>query len=197
MCPRLCTHAGLTRASRVPHARLTRALRAPQVVHEASGLPFKSVDFAVPEVFVGGLLGGMLVFVFAGLCCQAVGKCAADVVQEVRLRPCAPWAATLCAPGCDPARPRLRPCAPQVRRQFAEKPGIIDGSQLPDYSKCVSIVAAASLKEMRKPGLLALGLPVFVGFFFRVLGGLQGKPLLGPMVLAGMLITATICGTPP
>mmetsp|Transcript_22844 Transcript_22844/g.54307 ORF Transcript_22844/g.54307 Transcript_22844/m.54307 type:complete len:241 (-) Transcript_22844:243-965(-) len=136
---------------------------APQVVHEASGLPFKSVDFAVPEVFVGGLLGGMLVFVFAGLCCQAVGKCAADVVQE-------------------------------VRRQFAEKPGIIDGSQLPDYNKCVSIVATASLKEMRKPGLLALGLPVFVGFFFRVLGGLQGKPLLGPMVLAGMLITATICG---
>jgi len=133
------------------------------VVHEASGLPFKSVDFAVPEVFVGGLLGGMLVFVFAGLCCQAVGNCAADVVQE-------------------------------VRRQFAEKPGIIDGSQLPDYSKCVSIVAAASLKEMRKPGLLALGLPIFVGSFFRVLGGLQGKPLLGPMVLAGMLMVATICG---
>ena len=77
------------------------------VVHEASGLPFKSVDFAVPEVFVGGLMGGMLVFVFAGLCCQAVGNCAADVVQE-------------------------------VRQQFAEKPGIMDGSQLPDYSKCAS-----------------------------------------------------------
>jgi len=133
------------------------------VVHEASGLPFKSVDFAVPEVFVGGLMGGMLVFVFAGLCCQAVGNCAADVVQE-------------------------------VRQQFAEKPGIMDGSQLPDYSKCVSIVAAASLKEMRKPGLLALGLPIFVGTFFRLFGGLQGKPLLGPMVLAGMLMVATICG---
>ena len=43
-------------------------------------------------------------------------------------------------------------------------------------------------------GLLALGLPIFVGTFFRLLGGLQGKPLLGPMVLAGMLMVATICG---
>ena len=99
---------------------------------------------------------------------------------------------------CDPAAVfRGCSCIPracQVRRQFAEKPGIMDGSQLPDYNKCVSIVAAASLKEMRKPGLLALGLPIFVGFAFRFLGGLQGKPLLGPMVLAGMLMVATITG---
>ena len=133
------------------------------LVHEASGLPFRQVDFATPEVFVGGLMGGMLVFVFAGLCCQAVGNCAADVVVE-------------------------------VRRQFDEKPGIMDGSQLPDYNKCVSIVAAASLKEMRRPGMLALGLPILVGFAFRFFGALQSKPLLGPMVLAGMLMVATTTG---
>ena len=55
-----------------------------ELVEEESGVPFKSVDFAVPEVFVGGLFGGMLVFTFSGMACQAVGVCAQDVVTEVR-----------------------------------------------------------------------------------------------------------------
>mmetsp|Transcript_28133 Transcript_28133/g.59150 ORF Transcript_28133/g.59150 Transcript_28133/m.59150 type:complete len:284 (+) Transcript_28133:1-852(+) len=133
------------------------------VVHEQSDLPFSTVDFAVPEVFVGGLFGGMLVFVFSGLAIQAVGKCAQDVVEE-------------------------------VRQQFAERPGIMDGSQKPDYNRCVAIVTKASLSEMRKPGALALLLPIGTGFVFRGVGALQGKPLLGPQVLAGFLMVATICG---
>ena len=133
------------------------------VVQDVSGLPFKSVDFAIPAVFVGGLFGGMLVFAFSGLAIQAVGKCAQDVVNEVRL-------------------------------QFAERPGIMDGSQKPDYTRCVAIVTAAALAEMRKPGLLALTLPIAVGFVFRFVGSLQGRPLLGPTVLAGFLMVATITG---
>ena len=133
-----------------------------ELVEEESGVPFKSVDFAVPEVFVGGLFGGMLVFTFSGMACQAVGVCAQDVVTE-------------------------------VRRQFALG-GIMEGTRKPDYSACVSIVAAAALKEMRKPAALALCLPVSVGFIFRVVGSFQGKPLLGPMVLAGLLMVATITG---
>ena len=133
------------------------------VVQEQSGLPFKTVDFATPEVFVGGLLGGMLVFAFSGLAIQAVGKCAQDVVAE-------------------------------VRAQFAERPGIMDGSQKPDYTRCVAIVTKAALQEMKKPGLLALSLPVAVGFTFRLVGSAQHKPLLGPTVLAGFLMVSTITG---
>jgi len=133
------------------------------MVQEQSGLPFKVVDFAIPEVFVGGLFGGMLVFVFSGMAMQAVGKCAQDVVTEVRL-------------------------------QFAEYPGIMDGTQKPDYNRCVAIVTAAALKEMRKPGALALCFPITVGFVFRIVGSLQGKPLLGPQVMAGLLMTATTTG---
>jgi len=133
------------------------------VVQEQSGLPFKVVDFAIPEVFVGGLFGGMLVFVFSGMAMQAVGTCAQDVVTE-------------------------------VRRQFAEKPGIMDGTQKPDYNRCVAIVTKAALNEMRKPGALALFFPIAVGFVFRVIGSLQGKPLLGPMVVAGLLMSATTTG---
>ena len=176
------------------------------VVQDQSGLPFKIVDFATPEVwlhtfdassltrtrhiahlpspaypplsfppptahpstrrpqvFVGGLLGAMLVFAFSGLAIQAVGKCAQDVVTE-------------------------------VRAQFAERPGIMDGTQKPDYARCVAIVTKASLSEMKRPGLLALSLPVTVGFTFRCIGSLQHKPLLGPQVLAGFLMVATITG---
>ena len=52
----------------------------------------------------------------------------------------------------------------QVRRQFAERPGIMDGSQKPDYARCVSIVAEAALSEMRAPGALALFFPILQRF---------------------------------
>ena len=70
----------------------------------------------------------------------------------------------------------------------------MDGSQKPDYTRCVSIVTKAALQEMKKPGLLALGVPISVGFAFRLIGSLQHKPLLGPTVLAGFLMVATITG---
>lgn len=51
---------------------------------EFSGRPFKTVDIAVPEVLVGGLIGSMIIFYFTGLSVAAVGKTAHDVVTEVR-----------------------------------------------------------------------------------------------------------------
>lgn len=51
---------------------------------EFSGLPFKSVDIATPEVFVGGLIGSMMIFFFTGLAIAAVGRTAHEVVIEVR-----------------------------------------------------------------------------------------------------------------
>ncbi|HEY0162629.1 MAG TPA: sodium-translocating pyrophosphatase [Edaphobacter sp.] len=54
-----------------------------------------------------------------------------------------------------------------VREQFAENPGIMAGTSLPDYGRCVSIVTGAALREMVVPGVLAVGLPVAVGLIFR------------------------------
>lgn len=51
---------------------------------EFSGLPFKTVDIAIPEVLIGGLLGSMIIFFFSGLSIAAVGRTAHDVVIEVR-----------------------------------------------------------------------------------------------------------------
>ena len=68
----------------------------------------------------------------------------------------------------------------EVRRQFKEDPGIIEGTSKPDYAKCVDISTAAALKEMIVPGCIAIVSPILIGI------------LLGCQGLGGMLIGALI-----
>ncbi len=70
----------------------------------------------------------------------------------------------------------------EVRRQFKEFPGILEGTQKPEYDKCVSISTKASLREMVLPGSLAIVVPAVVGFVF------------GPEVLGGVLAGVTVSG---
>jgi H(+)-translocating pyrophosphatase len=128
-----------------------------------TGHKFESVDLAVPEVFVGGLLGAMLVFLFAALAMKAVGKTSQQVVTE-------------------------------VRRQFRERPGIMEFREKPDYQTCVAIVSQAALKEMVVPGLLAALSPIVVGVTFRVIGVARGRPLLGAESIAAFLMLSTVTG---
>ncbi|CAK9259218.1 unnamed protein product [Sphagnum jensenii] len=132
-------------------------------VSSFSGSLFTEVDIAIPEVFVGGLLGSMLIFLFSAWACTAVGRTAQEVVNE-------------------------------VRRQFAERPGIMTYQVKPDYARCVSIVASASLREMIKPGALAVISPIVLGIVFRIIGSYTDQPLLGAKAVAGMLMFATVSG---
>ncbi|MGC9324587.1 MAG: sodium-translocating pyrophosphatase [Desulfomonilia bacterium] len=70
----------------------------------------------------------------------------------------------------------------EIRRQFKEIPGLMEGTGKPDPARCVSIASAAALKEMILPGMLAVLSPIIVGFVF-------GKEALG-----GMLAGATLTG---
>jgi K(+)-stimulated pyrophosphate-energized sodium pump len=70
----------------------------------------------------------------------------------------------------------------EVRRQFKEITGLMEGKAKPDSARCVSISATAALREMIIPGLVAVLSPVLVGF------------ILGPEALGGMLVGATVTG---
>jgi K(+)-stimulated pyrophosphate-energized sodium pump len=70
----------------------------------------------------------------------------------------------------------------EVRRQFREMPGIMKGTQEPDYKRCIAISTQASLREMVLPGVIIIVMPVLIKF------------LLGNAALGGMLVGSTVVG---
>jgi K(+)-stimulated pyrophosphate-energized sodium pump len=118
---------------------------------------FEVVNIAKVEVFVGGLLAVMLVFLFSSLAMRAVGNAAGKIIEE-------------------------------VRRQFAENPGIMKGTTKPDYAKAVDITTKAGLREMIAPGLLAVCMPVAVGVLFNFAGYAAAE------AVAALLMVGTIAG---
>ncbi len=123
---------------------------------------FQSVDIAKPEIFIGGLLGAMLVFFFSALAIKAVGRAAQSVIAD-------------------------------VRAQFKEKPGIMLGTEKPDYARCVDIVTAGALRQMVLPGLVAVGTPIVVGLVFRMFITDADKTIAAEAV-AALLMVGTIAG---
>src|SRR6266851_3709912 len=120
------------------------------------GAELQSVNLSKPEVFLGGLLGAMLVFFFSGLAIKAVGKAASVVIQD-------------------------------VRAQFKEHPGIMQGTEKPDYGRTVDIVTRGALRQMIAPGLVAVGTPIAVGLVFKTFG-------VGAEAVAALLMIGTITG---
>lgn len=82
----------------------------------------------------------------------------------------------------------------EVRRQFKEIPGIMEGTAKPEYEKCVEISTKASLREMMLPGAIALIAPVLVGFGFQgVFPDTPSAEILGGM-LAGITVSGVLMG---
>jgi K(+)-stimulated pyrophosphate-energized sodium pump len=111
------------------------------------------VDISNPAVLIAGFIGAMLPFFFSSQAISAVGKAAAEMVEE-------------------------------VRRQFREIPGIMEGTGKPDYGKAVDISTKAALKGMVLPGLILVIVPIIVGV------------LLGPEAVGAFVIGATISAVP-
>ncbi|MBW7888014.1 MAG: sodium-translocating pyrophosphatase [Bacteroidetes bacterium] len=130
------------------------------------GFSLTHIDLSKPAVFVGAMLGAMLVFIFSSLAIKAVGRAAYAVINN-------------------------------VRDQFKNNPGIMQGTSKPDYGQCVDIVTRAALKEMILPGLLVVFMPIVVGILFKWVFQVSGSPehgASGAEVVGGLLMVGTITG---
>ena len=106
-------------------------------------------NLSSPDVLIGLIIGGMMVYLFVAFAIEAVGRAGGQVVE-------------------------------QVREQFREHPGIMEGTEKPDYAKTVSIVTLAAQKEMILPAMIPIVVPVIVGLLsVNALGGL----LIGVIVV--------------
>jgi K(+)-stimulated pyrophosphate-energized sodium pump len=119
-----------------------------------------SFDIGSPPVLIGLLIGGLMVYLFAALSMEAVGRAGGAVVEE-------------------------------VRRQFREKPGIMEGTEQPEYGTCVSLVTKAAQREMILPALIPIIVPVIVGVVsVQALGGL----LIGVIVVGVFMAISMTAG---
>jgi K(+)-stimulated pyrophosphate-energized sodium pump len=134
---------------------------------KATGHSLDSVNISKPPVFIGGLLGAMLVFWFSALCIKAVGRAAQKVIEEVR---------------------RQFKDLPRENQMIVFPEGY-----KPDYGTCVDIVTKDALRQMVAPGLLVVGMPVVVGILLKLLKTPE-DPLIGAEGVAAMLMVGTICG---
>ena len=135
-----------------------------------------SIDVSKPKVMAGLLIGGMLPFVFSALSMNAVGRAAMAMIEEVRRQ--------------FNDIPKLKAALKVMKKYDADMSkasksdreifDAADGSA--DYEKCVAISTDASIKEMILPGLLAITVPVIIGF----VGGAE--------MLGGLLAGVTTCG---
>jgi K(+)-stimulated pyrophosphate-energized sodium pump len=113
-----------------------------------------------PPVLIGLLVGGLMVYLFAALSMEAVGRAGGAVVEE-------------------------------VRRQFREHPGIMDGTEQPEYGTCVDIVTRSAQREMILPALIPIVIPVIVGIIsIEALGGL----LIGVIVVGVFMAISMTAG---
>jgi K(+)-stimulated pyrophosphate-energized sodium pump len=106
-------------------------------------------NLSSPDVLIGLIIGGMMVYLFSAFAIESVGRAGGQVVEE-------------------------------VRRQFKEHPGIMEGTEKPDYARSVGLVTAAAQKEMILPAMIPIVVPIVVGVLsVNALGGL----LIGVIVV--------------
>ncbi|NYJ28551.1 sodium-translocating pyrophosphatase [Allomuricauda sp. ARW1Y1] len=139
----------------------------------------QSIDVSRPDIMAGLLIGGMLPFVFSALSMNAVGRAAMSMIEEVRRQ-------FKDIPELKAALEIMRKYDTDLSKASKEDRAIFEAADgKAEYEKCVEISTQASIREMVLPGLLAIAVPVAVGFIggAEMLGG-----LLAGVTTAGVLM---------
>ena len=135
-----------------------------------------AIDVSQPKIMAGLLLGGMLPFVFSALSMNAVGRAAMAMIEEVRRQ-------FRDIPALRAALDVMIKYESDMSKASKADRKIFDSADgVAEYDKCVAISTNASIKEMVLPGVLAIAVPVAIGF----IGGAQ--------MLGGLLAGVTTCG---
>ena len=135
-----------------------------------------SIDVSEPKIMAGLLVGGMLPFVFSALSMNAVGRAAMAMIEEVRRQ-------FRDIPELKAALEVMKKNNSDMSKASKADQKIFNAADgIAEYDKCVAISTTASIKEMVLPGILAIIVPVGVGFF----GGAE--------MLGGLLAGVTTCG---
>ena len=135
-----------------------------------------AIDVSQPKIMAGLLVGGMLPFVFSALSMNAVGRAAMAMIEEVRRQ-------FRDIPALRAALDVMIKYDSDMSNASAADRKIFDAADgVAEYDKCVAISTQASIKEMVLPGVLAIVVPVAVGF----IGGAE--------MLGGLLAGVTTCG---
>ena len=138
-----------------------------------------SIDVSRPNIMAGLLIGAMLPFVFSALSMNAVGRAAMAMIEEVRRQ-------FRDIPALHAALEVMRKYDSDMSKASVEDRKIFDAADgVAEYEKCVEISTKASIREMVLPGLLAIAVPVLIGFIggAEMLGG-----LLAGVTSAGVLM---------
>lgn len=138
-----------------------------------------AIDVSRPDIMAGLLIGGMLPFVFSALSMNAVGRAAMSMIEEVRRQ-------FRDIPQLKAALEIMRKYDSDLSKASEEEMRIFhEADGVAEYEKCVEISTKASIREMVLPGLLAIAVPVAVGFIggAEMLGG-----LLAGVTTAGVLM---------
>ena len=146
------------------------------------------IDLTSPYVMAALFVGGMLPFLFSALSMGAVGRAAMDMIQEVRRQ-------FANIPELKAALAVMRKNGDTEYKDWnkADQDTFDAADGKAEYDKCVEISTAASIREMVRPGLLAILAPVVVGLTPGLLGIGSGS-LLGAQMLGGLLAGVTVTG---
>ncbi len=170
------TTAAIGKGFAIASAALT-ALALFAAFMQQAGL--SEINIANPMVMAGLLIGGMLPFVFSALSMNAVGRAAMDMINEVRRQ-------FSDIPELKAALEVMKKYNADLSKATEEEKNIFSAADgKAEYDKCVDISTRASIREMLLPGLLAVIVPVLVGF------STGGAEMLGGLI-AGVTVTGVL-----